>query len=342
MGGPVARGRTVFARRAAATVGAVAVLVTGCSTTDDPSADIQTIEPATPAVAPATTVQPAGTVHAFPAVQALVAAPGSPVLAALTTDGQRLLLVDSPDAAPREVTLPVAAVTVVPGPDGTVLAPGSGTVVQVDVDSGAVTEVAVDGDARSAAVLADGRWAVGTGAGTVLITDPATGATEATITGLASADALAVAGDAVAVLDRRQTSITELNLEESRLGVALRAGEGATEMISDPHGRVVVSDTNDGELQVYTLDSLVMRQRYPSGPAPYALAYDESRDLVWVTLTGSNEVVGYDLSTGIPRERHRFATVRQPNSVAVDPADATLVVTSATGDGLQRIPVEGL
>ncbi|MEE2032989.1 NHL repeat-containing protein, partial [Rhodococcus chondri] len=256
-------------------------------------------------------------------------------------DGNTLLLLDDADAAPREVRLPAAAATVVGGGDGAVLAPAAGVVARVDVDTGALEEVQVDGDARSAAVLADGRWAVGTAEGQVLILDPTSGEVATTIEGLASADALAVTGDTVAVLDRGQTSLTELNLEDGRLGIALRAGEGATQLVTDPFGRVVVADTRDDELLVYTLDALILRQRYPAGPAPYGLAYGAAQDLVWVTLTGSNEVVGYDLSTGIPRERHRFATVRQPNSIVVDPADGALVIASATGDGLQRIPIEG-
>ncbi len=60
-----------------------------------------------------------------------------------------------------------------------------------------------------------------------------------------------------------------------------------------------------------------------------------------MTLTGNNKVVGYDLSTGVPVEKNRFDTVRQPNSVTVDTATGTLVVGSATGDGLQRIPLAG-
>lgn len=74
--------------------------------------------------------------------------------------------------------------------------------------------------------------------------------------------------------------------------------------------------------------------------APYGVAVDDRSGMVWVTLTGTNEVVGYDLSTGIPVERHRFPTVRQPNSVAVDGTGA-VHVASATGDGVQRIEVTG-
>ncbi|MFD6856832.1 hypothetical protein ACFWCF_05740 [Rhodococcus sp. NPDC060090] len=335
MGGPVMRS-------AAVVIGLAVTLVAGCASSDEAAESVPTREPATAAVSPAVTAAPAGIITPLAeSVEAMVIAPGTGVVAALVDDGQQVLLIDGADAAPREVPLPASAATVAVGPDGTVLAPAAGVVAQVDVTTGSVTEVPIDGEALSAAVLPDGRWAVGTADGTVLIVAPETGDVESTIGGLISVDALAVADGTLAALDRHQTSINEVDVEDANLRMALRAGEGATQMTSDPFGRVMVTDTDGDELLVHTLDSLVLRQRYPAGPAPYAVAYDEKRDLVWVTLTGSNEVVGYDLSTGIPRERHRFATVQQPNSLAVDPADAALVVASATGDGLQRIPVEG-
>jgi hypothetical protein len=108
-------------------------------------------------------------------------------------------------------------------------------------------------------------------------------------------------------------------------------------MIGDHFGRRLVTDTDGAELLVYTADPLVLHQRFPVGSSPYALAYDQRSETVWVTLTGSNEVVGYELSTGIPVEVGRYPTVRQPNSATVDARTGDLFVGSATGDGLQRI-----
>ncbi|MEU5844341.1 hypothetical protein [Rhodococcus sp. NPDC047139] len=323
-------------------VGAIAlVTLTGCSSENTPDV-LQTIEPATPAAAPEVGPTPAGDVRPLDLrVETLVAEPSTGTFAALVDDGARVALFDDIEADPRVVDLPSSAATVVPGPAGSVLAPVAGAVVRIDAVEGSIIEVPVDGTATSAAVLTDGRWAVGTDNGRVLVLDPESGEVSTTVGGLASVDALAVTGEALAALDRRQTSLTEIDLADAHLGPALRAGEGATNLVTDPFGRVMVTDTSGDELLVYTLDAIILRQRYPVGPAPYAVTYDNTRDLVWVTLTGSNEVVGYDLSTGIPRERHRFATVRQPNSIAVDPVDAALVIASATGDGLQRIPIEG-
>ena len=144
-------------------------------------------------------------------------------------------------------------------------------------------------------------------------------------------------GDHLAALDRRQTSITQIDLGSDSLGLSLRAGEGATNLATDHFGRILVTDTTGGELLVLTNDPLTMRQRFPGGTSPYGVAYDNRADVAWVTLTGTNEVVGYKLGTGMPKEVHRFPTVRQPDSVAVDPDTGNLFIGSAAGDGMQTI-----
>ncbi|HEX2133838.1 MAG TPA: hypothetical protein VHH15_20015 [Actinophytocola sp.] len=58
-----------------------------------------------------------------------------------------------------------------------------------------------------------------------------------------------------------------------------------------------------------------------------------------MTLTETNEVVGFDVAGEEPAEKHRFPTVEQPNSVAVDPSSGRVIVASATGKGMQVIAV---
>jgi sugar lactone lactonase YvrE len=71
------------------------------------------------------------------------------------------------------------------------------------------------------------------------------------------------------------------------------------------------------------------------GGSPYGVAGSSS--LVWVSQTANNTVVGYDLATGIPVEKVRYPTVRQPDSLAFDEASGTLYVVSASGAGVQVI-----
>jgi len=82
-----------------------------------------------------------------------------------------------------------------------------------------------------------------------------------------------------------------------------------------PHPR---HDSRGGELLVYN-PTPSSTPALPVPGTPYGIAYDPDRHLAWVTLTATNQVVAYDVAGGEPVEKHRLTTVRQPNSVAVDP-----------------------
>jgi DNA-binding beta-propeller fold protein YncE len=102
---------------------------------------------------------------------------------------------------------------------------------------------------------------------------------------------------------------------------------------------VLVADTRGGELLVYGVNPLILRQRYPVPDSPYGLTGSgPGNGLAWVAQTATNTVVGYDLSTGIPVEKVRYRTVQQPNSLAFDDASGTLYVVSGAGAGIQVIP----
>lgn len=320
---------------ASALVGAAAlVLLTGCAG-EDGAPDVPTREPATAAVSPATATAPAGQVVPAAATKALLAERETGRLAALDTAGTTLSLIDP--AAPtvaRTVTLPAAGAALAQGKPGEVLVATPNRVLRVDASAGTVTEVAVDGDVHSVQTRTDGNLVVGTADGTIVELRP-DGSVARTVTGLVSADAVALTGEHITVLDRKQTAV--VSVRDDALGLMLRAGDGAANAIADPEGRIIVTDTAGGELLVYSAGPLVLRQRFPVASSPYALAYDPRSSTVWVTCTQSNEVVGYDLSTGIGVEVGRFPTLRQPDAVTVDPRTGDLFVASATGDGLQRI-----
>lgn len=320
---------------ASALFGAAALVVlTGCGG-DDRGPDMPTREPATAAVSPATASTPAGRIIPAPATKALLAEQGTGRLAALDTAGTTLSLIDP--AAPadaRTVTLPAAGTALAQGTPGEVLVGAPDRVLRVDAATATITEVPVDGDVHGVQVRTDGTLVVGTADGAVRELD-ADGTVTRTITGLASADTILLTGEETTVLDRAQTAVVAV--ADDALGLMLRAGDGATNAIADPHGRIIVADTAGSELLVYSAGPLVLRQRFPVPSSPYALAYDPRSDTVWVTCTQANEVLGYDLSTGIGVEVGRFATPRQPDAVTVDARTGDLFVASATGEGLQRI-----
>jgi hypothetical protein len=318
----------------------VAAGVSGCSH-DDGQTPPPTIAPASAAISPAVTGEPAGVVRPLGAnAQATVfdGKTGSLAVLGPNASGGSVVTTVPRDGALRPTPLPAAATSVTGDNEGTVFAAARGGYFRVDLASGSATRVDVEGqqstDFTAIARRADGKLVLGSADGAVytLSSDSAVGAS---LKIFARVDALVTQGNTAVVLDRAQTSVTTVSQDGTQSGQALRAGEGATTMVADSAGRVLVADTRGNNLLVYGIDPLILRQQYPVPDAPYGLA--GSPGPVWVSQTATNTVVGYDLSTGIPVEKVRYRTVQQPNSLAYDATSGTLYVVSGSGAGVQVI-----
>jgi outer membrane protein assembly factor BamB len=261
----------------------------------------------------------------------VVLGPGPADTSSLTTMGRA--------GPPRTVPLTAAATAIAGDGAGAVYVSGRGGYFRFDIATGVPTRFDVEDeqgtDFTAVARRADGKVVLGSADGTVYTLSSPT-AVEARLKIFAKVDSLVAQGDNTLVLDRSQTSVTSVDPSGERAEHALRAGEGATNMTLDAAGRVLVTDTRGEGLLVFGTDPLILRQRYPVRDAPYALA--GSKTLTWVSQTATNVVIGYDLATGIPVEKVRHRTVRQPNSLAFDDVSGTLYVVSGSGAGVQVIP----
>jgi DNA-binding beta-propeller fold protein YncE len=318
------------------------VLVGGCS--NAPAGGPPTIAPAEPAVSPPVTTRPAGDVR--PLAGHPVSAVFDPVTASLVVfgpgpDGQApgtVTMLPAATGAPRTVALPGPATALAGDGKGHAFLSARGGYYRVDLQTAAVTRIAVTGqdttDFTAVARRDDGRLVLGSADGAVY-TLRNDNEVAATVKIFARVDSVVTQKNTAVVLDRGQTSVTTIDPSGDRAAQALRAGDGATTIATDPAGRVLVADTRGESLLVYGVDPLMLRQRSPVRQSPYGLV--GSSRLVWVSQTASNSVVGYDLATGIPVEEVRYPTVRQPDSLAFDDATGTLYVVSSTGDGVQVI-----
>jgi hypothetical protein len=316
------------------------VLVAACSS-NPLEAPPPTISAAQPAVSPPVSQNPAGTVRPLDGhALAAVFDAGTHQLAVLTPG--YVTVFGAGQVPPRVVPLPGPATALTSDGSGTAYLGGHGAYFVVDMSAGRTAQVNV-ADAQGTEFTAiacrpDGKLVLGSADGAVYILDsPAPGGTAAVANRtkiFARVDALATQGNTTVVLDRGQTSVTTIG-PDGHAQQSLRAGEGATTLAADPLGRALVADTRGGQLLVYGVDPLILRQAYPVPQSPYGLA--GSRALAWVSQTASNMVIGYDLSTGIPVEKVRYPTVQQPNSLAFDEASDTLYVVSGSGAGVQVV-----
>ena len=325
-------------------------LVAGCSSNPLSSPNPSTIEPARAAKSPPASTNPAGVVRPLP---------GHAQAAFFDGDTHQLAVLapGADPAAPASVTLVGAAqvasrVIPLPGPASALTGDGHGTAYLatrggyfvVDLTAGHTGQLNVAGaqqvEFTAIGRRGDGKLVLGSADGAVYtLASPNPGTEGIATVGnrkkiFARVDALVTQGNTTVVLDRGQTSVTTIGAD-GHAEQALRAGEGATTLAADPLGRVLVADTRGGQLLVYGVDPLILRQAYPVRQAPFGLA--GSRELAWVSQTASNMVIGYDLSTGIPVERVHYPTVQQPNSLAFDDASDTLYVVSGSGAGIQVI-----
>ncbi|GDY28478.1 YncE family protein [Gandjariella thermophila] len=328
-------------RRWVVVVIAGSALLTGCSSGQQPKDDLQvatTLVAATPAPSPAVTARPAGSVVPLGAgATAMVADPTTHTLAVAMSRPAAVLLysLDDPAQPPRAVPLPGPANQLsLAGAGGPLLVPVgiAGQLVRITLPAGTVTPVRLDGAPLSAA-QAGTTTLVGLRDRGVAVLDG--DRVVRTITGTAGADELVGVGGKAVLLDKLRTAVFDVDPAATRMGAGLRAGDGATNEVTDRYGRVLVIDTRGGELLAFSADPVFMRQRYPVPGGAYGIAYDSTRDLAWVTLTERNEVVGFDVAGGEPVERYRFPTVHQPNAVAVDPGTGRVLVASADGGGIQ-------
>lgn len=313
----------------------------GCSS-NPADAPPPTIEPAQAAVSPPVTGAPDGEVRPVGGrAQAALFDSATATLAVLGPgpDGQSVVTLVAGPQAPRTVLLPATASAMTGDGHGGLLLATRGGYFRVDIAAGKATEVGIGGeqdtDFTAIAVRGDGKAVLGSADGAVYtLSSPDRVGAKLKI--FARVDALVTQGNIAVVLDRGQTSVTAVDDTGTKADQALRAGDGATTMAADSHGRVLVADTRGDELLVFGTDPLIMRQRYPVRAAPYGLT--GSARLAWVSQTADNTVIGYDLDTGIPVEKVRYRTVQQPNSLAYDDKSGTLYVVSGSGAGVQVIP----
>lgn len=340
----VSRLRGPIAATAALVIGVG--MITACGS-DDGTPDVPTVVPATAPEAPAnSTTAPAGTVVPAPAGARALAASGGSV-AVLSADGNQILRYDAgaPTTPPQTIAVP-GLTALAAGDDGGFVGAGPGALVVVDAD-GRVRTGDLESDQPTAiARTTAGLLVVGTADGRVLVYDNDF-AKKHDVDRFVRVDSVTAAPESaegldgqVVVLDRAQSSVTPVDPESGELGPALRAGNGATNSTVDEFGRVLVANTRDGEILGFFGSPLVMRFRYPVAGGPYAVDYDDTRDLLWVSTTGDNEVVAFDLADGEPTEVRRFASVVQPDRIVVD-GSGTVYVLSARNGGLQVVPDDG-
>jgi len=145
----------------------------------------------------------------------------------------------------------------------------------------------------------------------------------------------AMGGAVVAVVGVRGRRIGAYSPDGRMLGEA-DCGVGPTHVRAGAGGLFYVADTQGGAVLVFRAGPDGIRQvgrESTGGGAPYGLAVDAARSRLYVTLTGTNQLRSYRIDGEKLTAERTWATVRQPNDVAVDDVTGRVAV-AGTGDGL--------
>jgi DNA-binding beta-propeller fold protein YncE len=295
---------------------------------------------AEPPRSPPLAATPAGRVTRVGAQpEGIAADPRSGTIAVALRDPARLALVDGASGRVlRRVALPAAARHLTAAPAGPLLVPAEGAnrLLAVSPSSGRViADLPTLGNPHDAAA-AGSAWFVGDeGANRVSVFRAGRPAGSVPVAAQPGG-VVALAGElaVVSVRERRLELFDARTLK--RIGSA-PAGLGPTHAACLPAGPCYVLDTRGGALLVYSLRPHLepTRRLYLPG-GPYGIALDPVRRRLWVTLPALNQLVELP-AHGRPHVLRRFATVRQPDSVAVDERSGRVFVTGRSDGVLETI-----
>jgi DNA-binding beta-propeller fold protein YncE len=292
-----------------------------------------------PAEAPPLEKKPAGrVVQVGSAPEGIAADPETGLVAVALRNPNELALVDGESGdTVRRVELPEAARHLdLVGPGGPVLVPaeGSDSLVQVSLPDGKITSETPVGDFPHAAVAApNGRIFVANEKSSTASIVKDGRETKEIQTPFKPGGVAATDDGLVGVVGVRGLIMEVFDADTLESLGRTDAGEGPTHVEADPKDRFYVTDTRGDAVLIYEAGPKPEQIGRVSAPgSPYGIAIDPRRDQLWVTLTAEQRVVRFALQGITLREIARYPTVRQANTVAVDPASGRVFVTGrATG-----------
>jgi hypothetical protein len=240
----------------------------------------------------------------------------------------------------REVSLPSAPRHLGLGPGGELLVPAE--------DANALISLSPEGEREASVSVGDHPHDAAAAAGRVFVSNEF-GDSISVVEGdrvIRTLDApqqpggiAAVANRYVAVVAVRERVLETYDARTLQPGGEIGAGDGPTHVISLGNTVLVADTDGDAVLRFRLSPEPELVRRTPLPGTPYGLAYDSRRRLVWATLTARNRVAVLRVRRDLLEPVASYPTVRQPNSVAVDPRTGAAFVAGRTSNSIERIPL---
>lgn len=320
---------------------AVLVSLAGCASERD-TAERKPPPAPEPAEAPPLDERPAGrVVEVGSAPEGLAADPETGLVAVALRNPNELALVDGESGeVSKKVDLPESARHLdLAAPGGPVLVPaeGSDSLVQVGLPGGEIlSEIPVGDFPHAADAAPDGRIFVANEKASTASIIEGKRELEKIETPLQPGGVAVTDDGLVGIVGVRGLVMEVFEADTLESLGRVDAGEGPTHVRAGPGNRFYVTDTRGDAILIYAAGPKPERiGRIPLPGSPYGIAIDDRRNQLWVTLTARQQVVRFALEGDSLREVSRHPTVRQPNTVAVDPATGRLFISGKTEGQLQ-------
>ena len=325
-----------------ALAGVLSIAVTSCGGDPERRATAMPAYPpraAEPGRAPVPEKRPAGrVVEVGDRPEGVVFDAKSGLVAVGVSEPPQLVLLDREGTVRRRVPLPGAPRHLqLAAPGGPVLVPSepADALVEVSLPDGRARLTPVGDQPHDATAIGARRFVADEFSSMLSVVENGRRVDEAIVD--AQPGGIVAAGDQVAVISVLAYTVELFDGRTLTRSGSRNAGLGPTHAVADGEHRLYITDTRGDAVIVYeTLPRLKWVGRLDLPGSPYGVSLDERRARVWVTLARSNEVVELTVEDQ-PRRLRTLPTVRQPNTVAVDPETGRLFITSRTDGTLQLI-----
>ena len=245
----------------------------------------------------------------------------------------------------KKIDVPEKCTKVTPSADGVMLA-CDGALYEYGADGKQLKKSSLDGTPTVATVTTDGRVFVGFKDSNQLHyyspSGDQLGEAETIVVSRSLDDLVHVNNEhgeeRLAVIDRDQTSITDIDLATNGPRGALRIGQGVglNSVGRGDQGIFIAADTVQDQFQVFTLNDVVRQvQAAPTGKSPWAVLWDGKRQIAWVSTTGDNKVTGYRIDSGTPIQAAAFDSIPNVRHI-LDSPDGDVLLFGADG-ATQRV-----
>lgn len=138
--------------------------------------------------------------------------------------------------------------------------------------------------------------------------------------------------DTVAVLNRANAVIREIDWANNQMGAALRSGLAVADMAAGGSDMLLMTDASRKQLMLFTMSPVIrFHQTITIPEGIWAVSWDSAHQVAWVATNLDNKITAWSFSSGVPEKRGELSTIAQVTDMTTLD-DGTLVLGNEAGE----------